>query len=90
MDLASKSTGQLHWAAIAVQDTGIGIPAEQQAKIFDRFYRVECDRARNRGGSGLGLSIARAIANLHQGNIKVQSAVGQGSLFIISLPQSDK
>ena len=78
------------WAAISVQDTGIGIPPEQQAKIFDRFYRVESDRNRNRGGSGLGLSIARAIANLHQGHIQVQSTVGQGSRFIISLPQSGK
>ena len=74
-------------ASTNVQDTGIGISPDQQAKIFDRFYRVESDRSRDTGGSGLGLSIARAIAQAHQGSIQVQSEVGKGSKFTIRLPK---
>ncbi|ELR96384.1 cell wall metabolism sensor histidine kinase WalK [Gloeocapsa sp. PCC 73106] len=73
-------------ALIRVQDTGIGIAPEEQTRIFDRFYRVQSDRSRGTGGAGLGLSIAAAIAHTHRGNLKVQSQLGQGSLFIIELP----
>ncbi len=77
-------------AWIKVKDTGIGIAPEHQAKIFDRFYRVMGDRSRHSGGSGLGLAIAQAIAKAHQGNIKVQSELNQGSIFTIQLPISSK
>lgn len=73
-------------AVIQVRDTGVGIAPEYQAKIFDRFYRVDCDRNRQTGGSGLGLAIAQAIAQKHQGRIAVQSQLGQGSVFTIHLP----
>lgn len=73
-------------AIILVKDTGPGIQPELQAKIFDRFFRVERDRSRRSGGSGLGLSIAQAIALKHRGKIQVESALGQGSTFLISLP----
>ena len=76
-------------ALIEVKDTGVGIAPEHQAKIFDRFYRVLGDRSRHSGGSGLGLAIAKAIAKAHQGNIKVQSQVGEGSTFTIQLPILD-
>ncbi len=59
---------------------------EEQSNIFDRFYRVDCDRNRQTGGSGLGLAIAQAIAQKHQGRITVQSQPSKGSLFIIHLP----
>jgi signal transduction histidine kinase len=72
-------------AFITVKDTGIGIAPEQQKKIFDRFYRVDDDRSRHTGGSGLGLSIASAIAKLHRGSLKVQSQIGKGSIFILRL-----
>ncbi len=78
----------LRRALIEVEDTGIGIALEHQAKIFDRFYRVMGDRSRHSGGSGLGLAIAQAIAKAHQGNIKVQSELNQGSTFTIQLPIS--
>jgi signal transduction histidine kinase len=73
-------------ALIRVQDTGIGISPEEQARIFERFYRVNSDRSRTTGGSGLGLAIARAIAHAHQGTIQVQSELGQGSIFSVTLP----
>ena len=72
-------------AWITVADTGTGIDPEDQARIFDRFYRVEKDRSRHSGGSGLGLAIARAIALAHGGDIQVQSTIELGSTFTIKL-----
>ena len=73
-------------ATVQVMDTGIGIDLVWQKKIFDRFVRVKGDRARSSGGSGLGLSIAQAIATQHKGQIQVMSEVGKGSTFSLSLP----
>ncbi|HEY9836140.1 MAG TPA: two-component system sensor histidine kinase RppB, partial [Vampirovibrionales bacterium] len=73
-------------AIIQIKDTGIGIHSQDLHRIFDRFYRVNSDRARHTGGSGLGLAIAKAIAKTHHGHIQVQSELGQGSLFTIRLP----
>ena len=75
-----------HHALIQVQDTGIGIPSQEQARIFDRFYRVNSDRSRHTGGAGLGLAIAQAIAEAHQSNIEVKSKLSEGSIFTIRLP----
>ncbi|WP_026733666.1 two-component system sensor histidine kinase RppB [Fischerella sp. PCC 9605] len=75
-----------HQAAIAVKDTGIGIAANEQKRIFDRFYRVNSDRSRSTGGAGLGLAIAQAIVQAHGGYIQVQSELGKGSTFIVRLP----
>jgi signal transduction histidine kinase len=71
---------------IAVQDTGIGIAPNEQTRIFERFYRVDSDRARTTGGTGLGLAIVHAIVHRHHGQIVVQSELGSGSLFTIQLP----
>jgi two-component system phosphate regulon sensor histidine kinase PhoR len=71
---------------IAVADTGIGIPAEDIPRIFDRFYRADKARSRQYGGSGLGLSIVKSIVNSHEGTIKVDSVVGEGSVFKVILP----
>ncbi len=79
----SKTDGE---AEIVIADTGIGIPAEDLPRVFDRFYRVDKARSRNLGGSGLGLSIAYWIAQAHRGNIEVTSEVGEGSVFRIKLP----
>jgi heavy metal sensor kinase len=76
-------------AQIIVSDTGIGIPAADQPRIFDRFYRVDRARSRAQGGAGLGLSIARWIVEGHGGTVSVESAPGRGSLFKVELPLKD-
>ena len=73
-------------ARIVVTDSGIGIPAADQPRIFDRFYRVDKARPRALGGAGLGLSIAKWIVEAHGGTIAVQSIPTQGSEFIVDLP----
>jgi signal transduction histidine kinase len=73
-------------AIIQVQDTGVGIADDDQARIFDRFYRAAQDRSHAQGGTGLGLAIAQAVAQSHQGNLTVQSQLGKGSVFTLRLP----
>lgn len=75
-----------HSVEIRVQDSGPGIPAGEQAHIFDRFYRVDQARNRRDGGFGLGLAIAKQIIELHGGSIQVKSETGQGAEFIVLLP----
>jgi signal transduction histidine kinase len=72
--------------AIAVTDTGIGIPQAEQERIFERFYRVDAARSREVGGTGLGLSIARHLVEAHGGLIEVKSEVERGSTFTVFLP----
>lgn len=74
---------------IVVRDTGTGIAPEHLPRIFDRFYRVEPSRARSRGGAGLGLTIARLLAELQDGCIDVASRLGEGSAFTLWLPATD-
>ena len=80
-----EEEGQL-WVRIDVTDTGIGIPQTALPRIFDRFYQVDATSKRKYGGMGLGLAIAKSIIDAHQGKIRVQSAVGQGTTFTIILP----
>jgi two-component system sensor histidine kinase SenX3 len=71
---------------LSVQDHGIGIPARDLDRIFERFYRVDHGRSRDTGGTGLGLSIVRHVANNHQGWVDVESREGEGSTFSLVLP----
>jgi two-component system phosphate regulon sensor histidine kinase PhoR len=73
-----------------ISDTGIGIPAEHQARIFERFYVVNKSRARKYSSTGLGLSIVKHIVNLHNGIIELVSKPGEGTRIIIRLPQKFK
>jgi signal transduction histidine kinase len=73
-------------AFIAISDTGIGIPPEHLPHIFERFYRVDKARSRADGGVGLGMAIAKYIADSHGGKIEVESEVGKGTTFSISIP----
>jgi heavy metal sensor kinase len=71
---------------VLIKDNGIGIPEEEQEKIFKRFYRVDKSRSKETGGIGLGLSIAEWIAHAHHGRIEVHSELNQGSIFTVYLP----
>lgn len=72
--------------AVSVRDQGTGIDPEHQARIFERFYRVDKARSRKLGGTGLGLAIVKHIALAHGGEVGVESRVGQGSTFTIRVP----
>ena len=73
-------------ARMTISDTGEGIEPEHQAKIFERFFRVDDSRARESGGYGLGLAICRTLVETHAGTISVESRRGEGSVFIVRLP----
>lgn len=71
---------------LRIRDTGIGIPLEQQARIFDRFYQVDGSSSRRFGGTGLGLALVKEIAELHGGEISFESAPQQGTSFMVRIP----
>ncbi len=71
---------------IRVRDSGIGIASEDHLRVFERFYRVDKARSRELGGAGIGLAIARWIAEQHRGSIQVQSSIGNGSTFMVTMP----
>jgi signal transduction histidine kinase len=73
-------------AVMAVTDTGIGIPPEALAHVFERFYRADDARTRDSGGAGLGLAIAQKLVDDHGGRIRAESTPGQGSTFTVTLP----
>ncbi|MFW5694917.1 MAG: ATP-binding protein [Alkalispirochaeta sp.] len=71
---------------ITVTDTGIGIPAADIPRVFERFYRGDRSRSRDRGGTGLGLSLVQHVARVHGGEVEIDSAVGIGSTFTLKIP----
>ncbi len=73
-------------AVVTIRDDGFGIPRDEQGRIFERFYRVDKARSRDTGGTGLGLSIVKHVAESHQGRVELQSALGVGSSFTVTLP----
>src|SRR5262249_18901139 len=74
------------WIRIEVEDTGVGIPAENLPHIFDRFYRVRNPQTNSIQGLGLGLSFVSWIAKAHGGYVSVASEVGKGTRFVVRLP----
>ncbi len=76
------------WVEVAVADTGIGIPQDKQERIFDAFEQGDASTERTHGGTGLGLSVAKQLIELHGGRIWLESVVGQGSVFRFTLPCS--
>jgi heavy metal sensor kinase len=75
-------------AVLEVEDNGIGIPYDEQAHIFERFYRVDKTRSREMGGAGLGLSIVKSICTAHGGTVGVESSERRGSRFRVELPRA--
>ncbi len=71
---------------LSVVDTGFGIAPEDQAKIFEEFQQVDNTSTRKKGGTGLGLSISRSIVQLHGGRVTVESELGHGSTFTVTIP----
>jgi heavy metal sensor kinase len=76
-------------ARVSVHDSGPGLSPEEQAHVFDRFYRADGSRARHSGGMGLGLSIAKAIVEAHRGQLSVRSVPGEGCSFLVELPMAE-
>ncbi|WP_459954494.1 sensor histidine kinase [Paenibacillus pini] len=73
---------------VRIEDTGIGISAEEQEHIFERFYKVDKSRTSSSGGSGLGLSIIHKIVQMHQGSVSVTSNLGEGTVMNVRLPRA--
>src|SRR5262249_19507655 len=80
---ASASNG---YFTVSVSDTGLGIPAEECERIFEKFRQVDSSNTRTKGGTGLGLTIAKEIVEMHGGRIWAESTLGQGSTFRMDLP----
>ncbi len=78
-----RRDGQIEFS---ITDTGVGIPEQDQARVFERFYKADRSRRRSAEGSGLGLAIAKTIVEMHKGTIGVESKVGAGATFIVILP----
>ncbi len=72
---------------LAVRDTGVGIPKDEQSRVFDRFHQVRGSRARTRDGTGIGLSLVRELARLHGGSVSLASAPGIGTEVIVEIPR---
>ncbi len=73
-------------AVVTVADTGIGVPAEEMPRLFERFHRIETARARSNEGSGIGLALVKELVALHGGGISAHSADGAGTTFTVRLP----
>ena len=73
-------------AELRVRDTGTGIPVEDLPHLFERFYRVQGARGRSWEGSGIGLALVQELAKLHSGSVRVESAIGRGSTFVVTIP----
>jgi two-component system sensor histidine kinase SenX3 len=84
VDVSASTDGRN--VEISVRDHGIGIPARDLERVFERFYRVDQARSRQTGGTGLGLAIVRHVMQNHQGSVEVESRPGEGSTFTLSVP----
>ena len=75
-------------ACVSVEDTGIGIPASEQERVFERFYRVDKSHSRKIGGTGLGLSIVKHAAQFHDASIQLESEIGRGTRITLRFPRT--
>ncbi len=85
VEVSAEDEGE--WVEFRVKDFGLGIPARDLDRVFERFYRVDRARSRDTGGTGLGLAIVRHVANNHGGEVSVTSIEGDGSTFLLKIPK---
>ena len=85
VEVSAQPDGE--WVEFTVKDFGLGIPARDLDRVFERFYRVDRARSRDTGGTGLGLAIVRHVANNHGGDVSVTSIEGEGSSFALKIPK---
>ncbi len=74
------------WAELEVRDTGVGIPASEMPRLFERFHRIETARGRTHEGSGIGLALVQELARLHGGTVAAESEAGKGTTFVVRIP----
>jgi signal transduction histidine kinase len=74
----------------SISDTGVGIPDDKLTRIFDAFYQVDSSSTREHGGAGLGLSIVKRLVEAHGGEIRVESEVGEGTTFYVTIPELER
>lgn len=87
---AKEDAANLQFVEVSVSDTGMGISSEQLPHIFNRFYQAEASIGHNSEGTGIGLALVKELVELHGGEISVQSAIGEGSIFTVRLPLAEK
>ena len=83
-------TGVDGFVDLSVADRGLGIPQDEQSKIFEKFYRGREPQGKNIRGSGIGLAITKQVAELHGGEMRVESSPGEGSVFTLRLPTTQR
>ena len=88
--MTASYDGRAKQVAIAVRDTGVGIPSEDQAKVFEDFRQADNSPTRRYTGAGLGLAICRRLATMLDGELAVRSALGAGSTFTLTIPRMRK
>lgn len=86
LTITVRSDHETSMAELSVKDTGGGIPAEKLAKIFDPFFSTKTADEQGQGGTGLGLALCKDVIESHQGRVRVESAVGQGTMFVLKFP----
>jgi PAS domain S-box-containing protein len=83
---AIRPSGDGSAAELVIRDTGVGIPEDQLPRLFERFHRVEGQKSRSFEGSGIGLALVQELVKLHGGSVRVESTVGKGTTFVVSVP----
>ena len=86
VEITPRGADGRDWVELAVADTGIGMTAEQQAKLFEEFTQADTSTAQRFGGTGLGLALSRKLARMIGGDVTVTSEPGKGSVFTVCLP----
>jgi signal transduction histidine kinase len=90
LSVRRRAAGNRNWIEFTVSDTGIGMTAEQQDKLFEEFIQADSSTARRYGGTGLGLAITRRLVRMMGGEVTVASEAGKGATFTVLLPDAGR